>query len=307
VRAASLNHRDLLVANGGYPGGMAVRDTIPLSDGAGEVVATGARVTRFASGDRVAATFFLGWTDGPPRSDPRPVRGVPVDGMLAELAVVREEDAVLVPRHLTDEEAATLPCAGVTAWHALMHAGRLKPGDSVLVLGSGGVSVIALQLAVAAGARVLMTSSSDEKLARGRALGADAGINYRRTPDWDREVLELTDGRGVDHVIEVGGPGTFARSLASVACDGHVSLIGFVAGSEGDTNPRPLMRKSAHLHGIYVGSRAMFEELNAAIEVNGVKPVIDRVFALDGAVEAYRHLASGAHFGKVVIRIGTAR
>jgi NADPH:quinone reductase-like Zn-dependent oxidoreductase len=303
VRAASLNHRDLYIARGGYPGATATRDTVPLSDGAGEVIGVGAGVTRFKPGDRVAATFFVGWADGPPKPDPRPARGVPADGMLAELVVARADDAVLVPPHLSHEEAATLPCAGVTAWHALVHAGRLQPGETVLVLGSGGVSVIALQLAVAAGARVIMTSSSDEKLERGRALGAHAGINYRRTPEWDAEVLALTGGRGVDHVVEVGGPGTLARSFNAVAYAGHVELIGFVAGREGDTSPQPLVRKGAHLHGIYVGSRAMFEELNAALEVNRITPVVDRVFSFDEAVDAYRCLASGAHFGKIVVRL----
>ena len=300
VRATSLNYRDQMVVTGNYFGGSVARDTIPLSDGAGEVVDTGAGVTRFKKGDRVASTFFLGWVDGPP--SPRQARGSPVDGMLAEYVVLDEVDAVALPRNLSYEEGATLTCAGVTAWHALIDTCGIKPGDSVLVLGSGGVSMFALQFARAAGARVIMTSSSDEKLARGRALGAAEGINYRRTPDWEKEVLRLTENRGVDVVVEVGGPGTLARSMQAVAYAGHVTLIGFLAGPQGDTNPHPLMRKGASLHGIFVGSRAMFEHMNAAIEANEIHPVIDKVFDFEQAADAYRHQQGGA-FGKVVIRV----
>ena len=300
VRATSLNYRDQMVVTGNYFGGSVARDTIPLSDGAGEVVDTGAGVTRFKKGDRVASTFFLGWVDGPP--SPRQARGSPVDGMLAEYVVLDEVDAVALPRNLSYDEGATLTCAGVTAWHALIETCGLKPGDWVLVLGSGGVSMFALQFARAAGARVIMTSSSDEKLARGRALGAAEGINYRRTPDWEKEVLRLTENRGVDVVVEVGGPGTLARSMQAVAYAGHVTLIGFLAGPQGDTNPHPLMRKGASLHGIFVGSRAMFEHMNAAIEANEIHPVIDKVFDFEQAADAYRHQQGGA-FGKVVIRV----
>lgn len=300
VRATSLNYRDQMVVTGNYFGGSVTRDTIPLSDGAGEVVDTGPGVTRFKKGDRVASTFFLGWVDGPP--SPRQARGSPVDGMLAEYVALDELDAVALPRKLSYEEGATLTCAGVTAWHALIETCAVKPGDSVLVLGSGGVSVFALQFARAAGASVIMTSSSDEKLARGKALGAAEGINYRRTPEWEMEVLRLTANRGVDVVVEVGGAGTLARSMQAVAYAGHVALIGVLAGMQGDTHPHPLMRKSASLHGIFVGSRAMFEHMNAAIEANDIHPVIDKVFEFDQAVDAYRHQQSGA-FGKVVIRV----
>jgi NADPH:quinone reductase-like Zn-dependent oxidoreductase len=300
VRAASLNYRDQLVVTGGYFGGTATRDTIPLSDGAGEVVDTGPGVARFKKGDRVAGTFFLGYVDGPP--SPRQGRGSPADGMLAEYVLLDEIDAVALPRNLSYEEGATLPCAGVTAWHALIETATLKPGDSVLVMGSGGVSIFALQFARAAGASVIMTSSSDDKLARGRVLGASQGINYRRTPDWEKEVLRLTDDRGVDVVVEVGGPGTLARSMQAVAYGGKVTLIGVLAGLQGETNPHPIMRKGASMHGIFVGSRAMFERMNEAIEANDIHPVIDKVFEFEQAADAYRHQQGGA-FGKVVIRV----
>jgi NADPH:quinone reductase-like Zn-dependent oxidoreductase len=302
MRAASLNYRDQLVATGGYFGGSVTRDTVPLSDGAGDVVEVGGGVTRFKPGDRVAGTFFLGWVDGPP-SGPRAARGAPADGVLTEYALLDEADTVAIPKSLSFEEAATLPCAGVTAWNALIETSRIKPGDTVLVLGSGGVSMFALQFARAAGARVFMTSSSDDKLARGRALGAAEGINYKRTPDWEKEVLNLTGNRGVDVVVEVGGPGTLARSMQAVAFAGKITLIGVLAGLQGETNPHPIMRKGASMHGIFVGNRSMFERMNTAIEANGIKPVVDRVFAFEQAADAYRYQQSGAHFGKVVIRI----
>lgn len=302
VRAAALNYRDLMVVSGGYFGGSVTRDTIPLSDGAGEVVAVGSDVTRFKPGDRVAGTFFFGWVDGPP-SGPRTARGAPADGMLTEFTLLDEVDAVAIPGNLSFEEAATLPCAAVTAWHALVVTAAVTPGDTVLVMGSGGVSVFALQFAKVAGARVLMTSSSDEKLARGRTLGAVEGINYKRTPDWEKEVLRVTGGRGADVVVEVGGPGTLARSMQAVAYAGKITLIGVLAGLQGETNPHPIMRKGASMHGIFVGNRAMFERMNTAIEANGLKPVVDKVFAFEQAADAYRYQQSGAHFGKVVIRI----
>ena len=300
VRATSLNYRDQLVVSGGYFGGAVTRDTIPLSDGAGEVVELGAGVSRFKQGDRVASTFFLGWVDGPPA--PRQARGSPVDGMLAEYVLLDEADAVALPRNLSYEEGATLTCAGVTAWHALFDVCHIRPGQSVLVMGTGGVSMFALQFARAAGARVIMTSSSDDKLARGRELGAAEGINYRRTPDWEKEVLRVTENRGVDCVVEVGGPGTLARSMQAVAFAGKLALIGVLAGLQGETNPHPIMRKGASMHGIFVGSRAMFERMNVGIEANDIHPVIDKVFEFERAAEAYRHQQAGA-FGKVVIRV----
>jgi NADPH:quinone reductase-like Zn-dependent oxidoreductase len=301
MRAASLNYRDQLIVAGGYFGGAVTRNTVPLSDGAGEVVAVGAGVARFAVGDRVSGTFFQGWVDGPPPG--RLVAlGAPADGVLAEYVVFDQNDAVRIPENLTFEEGATLTCAGVTAWHAVVRSCRVKPGDSVLVQGTGGVSISALQIAKAAGARIIMISSSDAKLERGRLLGAETGINYLRTPQWDQEVLKVTGGRGVDHVIEVGGAGTLARSMRSVAYAGHIALIGVLAGFEGDTNPHPIMVKGASMHGIFVGNRAMLEELAAAIRVNGIRPVIDKVFPFEAAHDAYRYQKGGA-FGKVVVTI----
>jgi NADPH:quinone reductase-like Zn-dependent oxidoreductase len=222
--------------------------------------------------------------------------------MLQEQIVLNEDGLVTIPDQLTYEEAACLPCATVTAWHALFRAGRpMKAGDTVLVLGTGGVSIAALQFARAAGARVIATSSSDDKAGRVKALGASDVINYRRTADWEQEVRTLTSGRGVDCVIEIGGAGTLARSIRSLARGGKIALIGFLAGREGDTNPTPLMMTGGSLHGIFVGDREMFEEMNRAIIVNRIKPVIDRVFPFDAAPEAWRYQASGAFIGKVVI------
>jgi NADPH:quinone reductase-like Zn-dependent oxidoreductase len=303
VRATSLNYRDQAVITGNYFGGVVQSDLVPLSDGAGEVVAVGSGVTRFRTGDRVAGTFFLGWHDGPPRG-PYPARGAtPVDGMLAEYVLLDEQDAVRIPSSLSFEQAATLPCAGATTWHALVETCGVRPGDTVLALGTGGVANFALLFGRAAGARVILTSSSDEKLERARALGAWGGINYRQHPDWEQELLRLTDGAGATHVIETGGAGTLAKSMQAVAYGGHIALIGVLAGFVGDTNPHPIMRKGASLHGIFVASRAMFERMNTAIEVNGLQPVIDRVFDFEEAAEAYRYQQSASLFGKVVIRI----
>jgi NADPH:quinone reductase-like Zn-dependent oxidoreductase len=304
VRAAALNYRDQAIPLGVYIGGPLTRDTIPLSDGAGDVVAVGSGVTRFKPGDRVVATF----TQIPPDGSPFAMRlalGGPLDGMLAELVVLYEEGLLPIPEGLSYEDAACLPCAGVTAWHALMHAGRpLTAGDTVLVLGTGGVSTFALQFAAAAAARVIVTSSSDEKIARGRALGASDGINYRTTPDWDQEVLKLTRGRGVDCVIEVGGVGTLNKSFQSLAFGGKVVLIGLLTGRNGaDVNPYTLMPKRGNLHGIFVGDREMFAGMNSAIEANAIRPVVDSVFDFDHALDAYRYQASGKFVGKVVIRV----
>jgi NADPH:quinone reductase-like Zn-dependent oxidoreductase len=226
----------------------------------------------------------------------------PADGVLAEFAVFDEQDAVVVPEHLSWAAAATLPCAGVTAWRSLVDVGRVAPGQTVLLLGTGGVSIFGLQFSLMAGARVIITSSSDEKLARARALGAAVGINYRSTPDWQREVLAATDGRGVDIVLDVGGAGTLARSIASVAVGGTVAMIGVLTGLGDAGSPYGLLGKQARLQGIYVGSRGQFERMNCAVGVNRMEPVIDREFGFDEAPAAYRHLESGGHFGKVVIR-----
>jgi NADPH:quinone reductase-like Zn-dependent oxidoreductase len=302
VRAASINYRDQLVASGTYFSGPNTRDLIPMSDAAGDVAAIGAGVSRVRVGDRVAGCFFQRPPGNAPDAPPLAL-GSPLDGTLADFVTLYDNGLVAIPDGLTYEEAACLPCAGVTAWHALYKAGRpIQAGDTVLVLGTGGVSIFALQFARAAGARVLATSSSEEKIERLRAMGASDAVNYTRTPDWEKEVLRAT-GRGVDCVIEVGGGGTFARSLQSLARGGKVCLIGFVAGRDGDTSPFPLMYKAGNLHGIFVGDREMFEEMNRAIVVNQVRPVIDRVFPFEEAKQAFAHHASGRFIGKVVIQM----
>jgi NADPH:quinone reductase-like Zn-dependent oxidoreductase len=301
VHATSLNYRDQVILAGNYFGGPVDRDIIPLSDGAGEVIAIGPGVTRFKPGDRVAGTFFQGWVHGTPSVWP-PALGVPLDGMLAEYVVLHEEGVVSIPESLSYEEAATLPCAGVTAWNALMVSGRrVKPGDTVLSLGTGGVSMFAVQFAKLAGARPYVTSSSDEKIKRAQSFGAYEGINYKLDPEWEKEVQRVTGGRGVDIVIELGGPGTMARSFQAVAFGGKVAMIGVLAGLSGDCNPHPLMLKNASAHGIAVGSREMFEEMNKAIDINKIKPVIGKIYSFEDTPEAFRHHASGAFVGKVVI------
>lgn len=297
VRATSLNYRDQAVVGGRYFGGAVTRDTVPLSDGAGEVIAVGSEVTRFKPGARVAATFF--------QPGPQPAAlGSPLDGMLREQVAMNQDGLVAIPDDLTYEQAACLPCAAVTAWHALFRAGRAtKAGDIVLVLGTGGVSIAALQFALAAGARVIATSSSDDKARRVTTLGASDVINYHRTPEWEQEVRRLTADRGVDCVVEIGGAGTLSRSMRSLGRGGKIALIGFLAGREGDTNPTPLMMTGGSLHGIFVGDREMFEEMNRAIIVNHITPVVDRVFPFEDAPAAYRFHASGAFVGKVVITL----
>lgn len=303
VRACSLNYRDQLIVKGRYFGGTIDRDLTPLSDGAGVVEAVGDGVTGYKAGDRVAGTFFQNWRAGPPNPNPGVALGAPpAPGMLSEYVVLPEHGIVPLAESLSFEEAATLPCAGVTAWHALMEGPRaVGPGRSVLVLGTGGVSLLALAIAKASGARVIATSSSDEKLARIRALGADATINYRTTADWGAAAAKLAGG-GVDHVVEVGGAGTLQQSMAAVGYNGEVALIG-VLTREGETGPHALMLKGAALRGIFVGSAAMAIALNRAIDATGIKPVVDRVFAFDEARQAYEYQASPDLFGKVVIRV----
>ena len=302
VRAGSLNYRDQLVVTGTYFTGPNTRDLVPLSDAAGDVAAVGAGVSRVRVGDRVTGCFFQRPVDAAPGS-PLLALGSPLDGTLADYIVLHEDGVVAIPENLSYEEAACLPCAGVTAWHSLFRAGRpIRAGDAVLVLGTGGVSTFALQFARAAGARVIATSSKDEKIQRLRTMGASEAINYKRTPEWEKEVLRASSG-GVDCVIEVGGGGTFARSVQSLARGGKVCLVGFVAGRDGDTSPFPLMYKGGHLHGIFVGDREMFEEMNRAILVNQIKPVIDRVFPFEEARQAFAHHASGQFIGKVVIQM----
>ncbi len=304
MRAASLNYRDLGVANGRSARGPARPNLIPLSDGAGEVVELGPDVTQVKPGDRVAGLFMQTWLGG--EMEPAHVdssRGGAIDGVLAQYVVFDQDGVVAIPDHLSFEEGATLPCAGVTAWNALYNGRPLKPGETVLVLGTGGVSTFALQFAHAAGARVIATSSSDGKLAQAKALGASEGVNYRQHPDWQQEVLRLTNGRGVDHVVEVGGAGTLARSIEAARIGGQVHLIGVLTGGAGEINPTPVLRRTLLLRGIYVGSRQMFEQMNAAIAQHRIAPVIDRIFDFDQAHDAYRYLTGQSHVGKVVIRI----
>jgi NADPH:quinone reductase-like Zn-dependent oxidoreductase len=303
VRATSLNYRDLMVASGRY-GGPVSLPLIPLSDGAGEVAAVGEGVARWKIGDRVAGTFFQTWHTGPVRREAfHAALGGSVNGMLAQYVALSAEGVVAFPPHLGFEEAATLPCAGLTAWHALVTAGRVSADQTVLVLGTGGVSIFALQFAKMHGARVVITSSSDDKLARARSLGADATINYRTTPDWEAEVFRLTAKAGVDHVVEVGGKDTLPKSLRALALGGTVSQIGGVTGFSSQVPLSDILSKCALVRGIYVGNRDMFEAMNQAVARHQLKPVIDRVFPFTEAPAAYRHQESGAHFGKVVISV----
>ena len=301
VRATSLNYRDQAIALGRYFGSAIKAAGSPLSDGAGVVEAVGAGVKSIATGDRVAGTFFQGWVDGPPPAVKGDALGCPpAKGMLADYVVLPETGVVKLAKSLSFEEAATLPCAGVTAWNALMKGLRpLERGQSVLLIGTGGVSLLALRIAKAAGARVIATSSNDEKLARVKKLGADATVNYKSEAKWGAKAAELAGG-GIDHVVEVGGLGTLAQSIQAVCFGGEISLIG-VLTLQGDANPMPLMVKGASLRGIFVGSTAMARELNAFVDAHGIKPVVDRVFDFADAKAAYAYQGSPALFGKVVI------
>ena len=301
VRASSINYRDLGTVRDPVSRGVRF-PTVPNSDGAGEVTAVGPGVTRFKTGDRVMGTFMQDWIDGPMTAEAvASALGGALDGMLSEYVVLGQDGLVATPDHLTDEEAGTLPCAAVTAWHSLVEVGNVKAGDTVLLLGTGGVSIFALQFATMLGARVIHTSSSDDKLARLRDLGAWETIKYSNTPDWQHRVMELTDGRGVDHVVEVGGPGTLERSIGSTRISGSIGVIGTL--SQGSVNPLMLMRKGLRVQGIYVGHRRMFEDMNRAIAAHRMRPVIDRVFDFAEAPKAYHHMESRNHFGKIVIRL----
>ena len=303
MRAASLNYRDLMVAKGTYARGRVPPDLVPLSDGAGEVAEIGPDVTRVKVGDRVAGIFMQSWIAGEASdADAASALGGGIDGVLAEYALFEQHGLVHLPEHLSFEEGATLPCAAVTAWNALFAARPLVAGETVLVLGTGGVSIFALQFAAAAGARVIVTSSSDDKLRRARQLGAEVGINYRETPDWQDAALAATGGCGVDFAIEVGGSGTLQRSIAATRRGGQVALIGVLTGRN-EINPMGIMTRGVSVRGIYVGSRAMFEAMNRALFVQRLHPVIDREFAFADAKAAYRQLDSQQHFGKVVVRI----
>lgn len=304
IRAVSLNYRDLMIAKGGYNLQGPSRPVIPLSDGAGEVVAVGQGVTRVKPGDRVAPTFFQNWTDGEAKREQLRALGAgDVDGVLAEYVAVDAEALVHLPEGYSFEEGATLPCAAVTVWNALVAQGRLQKGQTVLALGTGGVSIFALQFAHMLGARALITSSHDEKLERARKLGADGTVNYKKHPDWEEKILELTGGKGAEQVIEVGGAQTLPKSVRAAASGGHIHLIGLLSGARGTPDASLAGSKTVHFHPIYVGSRAMFEDMNRAITQHQLKPVIDRTFPFEQAREALRYLEAGAHFGKVVITV----
>lgn len=303
MRACSLNYRDLMVVQGRYARGGLRPGLVPLSDGAGEVVQVGPGVSRVRVGDRVAGIFMQSWLGGEiGPEDHESALGGAIDGVLAEYVVFDQEGLVHLPDTYEYEEGATLPCAAVTAWHALFHQGGLLPGQSVLVLGTGGVSIFALQFAHAAGARVIATSSSAEKLDHALALGAADGIDYRAHPEWQEQVKKLTGGRGVDHVIEVGGAGTLARSLQAVRLGGTVHLIGVLTG-QAEIDPMPILRRVLTVRGVYVGSREMFLAMNRAIGFHDLHPVIDKVFPFAEAPAAFRHLEQQRHVGKVVIRV----
>jgi NADPH:quinone reductase-like Zn-dependent oxidoreductase len=303
LRAASLNFRDLLTVEGKYNPKQKL-PLVPCSDGAGEVVEIGAGVTRVQPGDRVMTLFAQKWLAGrPTRERLRSTLGGPLDGTLAELAVLDQDGVVRTPDHLSDEEAATLPCAAVTAWSALVTEGGITAGDTVLVQGTGGVSLFALQLAKLIGARVVATSSRDEKLARVRAMGADETINYREVPAWGVRARELTGGAGVDHVVEVGGAGTLQQSLQAVRFGGTISLIGNLAGTKTELLLTHVFMQKIRLNGILVGDRESFEAMNRAIALHRLRPVVDRVFPLEDSRAAFAHLAAGEHFGKICVRI----
>lgn len=302
MRAASLNFRDLLVVRG-VAGWKPPSPRVPLSDGAGEVVAAGGGVSRWKAGDRVAGVFLPRWVDGELTAEKyvSPLGGAAADGVLAEYVAFDERAVVASPDSLSDAEAATLPVAAVTAWHAVARRSRVRPGETVLIQGTGGVSLFATQFAAALGARPVVISSSDEKLERAAALGAWAGINYRKFPAWEERVVELTEGAGVDHVIEVVGGENLNRSLSAVKISGTISFIGLMAGLSAPVNTYQFVTKNVQIHGIETGSREMFEEMNRFIDSRRLRPVIDRTFAFADVRAALTHLEGGTHFGKIVI------
>jgi len=301
MRAAALNYRDQGVAKGVY--GYTKFPLIPMSDGAGEVAGVGPGVTEFKTGDRVASTFFVNWTSGriPPDASRNSLGGM-IDGVLTEYALLSETGAIKIADHLSFEEAATLPCAALTAWNAVIETGRIKAGETVGILGTGGVACFALAFAKMHGAAVCMTSSSDDKLARVKALGADVTINYRSIPNWDQEILKQTGGAGLDHIVEVGGANTLEKSMNAIRPGGSIYVIGALGGA-GSINPRMINRKSISLRGIHVGSREMFAAMNQAVANAKFKPVIDRVFSFDDAKAAYAYQRGSQYIGKVVIAI----
>jgi NADPH:quinone reductase-like Zn-dependent oxidoreductase len=305
IKAVSLNYRDILVATGRYSPNLP-RPLVIASDAAGEVIAVGQDVRNFKTGDRVVSSFFQDWQRGEIDRDAAPsALGGSIDGVLATARVFDERGLVRLPPHLSYEEAATLPCAAVTAWNALVPTAHVKSGDTILLLGTGGVSMFGLQFGLLHGARTIITSSSDEKLTRAKAHGASETINYAKTPEWHKEVLRLTEGRGVDVVLEVGGTGTLPKSLRSVRAGGQVSLIGILSGISEPLNIGPILHNAIRLQGIYVGSVEIFEAMNRAITAHKLKPVVDRSFPFGEAREALHYMESGRHFGKIVIRVAS--
>ena len=303
MKAASLNYRDLIVPVRGYGSKTGTLPLIPVSDGVGEIVAVGVGVTRANVGDRVCPTFMSRWICGVPNEERLSrTRGGPLDGVMAEYVAVDQDDVVNVPSHLGDEAAATLPCAALTAWSALITEGRIKPGDKVLIQGSGGVSLFALQFAKMAGAHVIVLSGNDEKLQRAVALGADQGLNHKTVPEWGKEVRKLAGGDGVDHVVEVGGEKTLPQSLRAVRAAGTISVIGVLSGGNMTARLGMVVTRQIRLQGITCGSRDGFEAMNRAISQHRLEPQIDRVFAFAELHAALDYLASGAQFGKICIK-----
>jgi len=303
MKAASLNYRDLLTVQGFYNPKLPL-PLIPCSDGVGEVVEVGPGVTRAGVGDRVAPTFFQGWASGRPTLEKvATTLGGPLDGVLAETMLINQNGLVKVPEHLTDEQAATLPCAAVTAWSALVTQGDVKAGDTVLVQGTGGVALFALRFAKLLGARVVIISSSDEKLQRALEMGADHGINYKSTPKWGKAARDWTGGVGVDHIIELGGAGTLQESLQAIGLGGQISMIGVLAGGMKELNILPVLMRNVRVQGIFVGHRESFEDMNRAIVQHGLEPDVDRVFPLEGIREAFALMKSGGHFGKICVPV----
>lgn len=305
VHATSLNYRDLLMVRGHYDPKLKM-PRIPLSDGAGEVVAVGTSVTRFKPGDRVVGLFLQNWEDGgPSQAKSRGALGGDIDGMLADYVALPEHGVAHFPAHLSYEEAATLPCAALTAWNALFHVAATKPGDTIVIQGTGGVSIFALQFAKLVGARVLGTSSSDEKLERAKTLGLDEGCNYKSNPDWSSWVRKHTCGEGADLVVEVGGAGTLNQSMQAVRVGGTIAQIGVLSGSDGRPEVTSVLMRQIRLIGVYVGSQSMMQAMHRAIELCRMKPVVGKVFPISEAIEAYRYLEEARHFGKVVISLGS--
>jgi NADPH:quinone reductase-like Zn-dependent oxidoreductase len=301
MRAASLNYRDIMTVGGSYNPRQQL-PLIPCSDGVGEVIAVGDGVTRFGVGDRVATLFCQGWLGGPPTAQKlRSTLGGPFDGTLAEMMVLSEHGVVRVPEHLSDVEGSTLPCAALTAWSALVAFGNVTAGSTILVQGTGGVSIFALQFANMLGARAIVTSSSNEKLEKVRELGSWKEINYTEDPEWGKTVRKLTGGVGVDNVVEVGGADTLQQSLRAVGVGGQITVIGVLSGVSSKLNVVPVLMQSLRLQGILVGSRDGFEDMNRAIEANQLHPVVDRVFPFSDVPEAFEYMMSGAHLGKVCI------